>query len=106
LALLAPEIAMTPKDSQFDPRVVDKLETLDDVMFTAIEGDLHALGQAEPTWHEALSALGPAVVEESRREYLRYARATWRRLASQTVQNPLGMLAVMRIIGLLMGDDV
>lgn|SRR5690606_16975009 len=96
---------MDSTERKLDPQVVARLETLDDVIFPAIEGDPEALRRSETLWKETVADLGPAVVEESRREYLRYARATWRILTSQTVQNPLRVLAVMKVIGLLMGDD-
>lgn len=97
---------MKSTDPIFDPQVVAKLETLDDVIFPAIDGDLQSLHEVEPLWKEAVTELGAAAIEESRREYLRYARSTWQFLTSQAVHNPLRLLAVMKIIGLLMGDDV
>jgi hypothetical protein len=88
------------------PEVVEKLEQLDDVIFPAIEGDEQALAASEPVWREAVAELGPEVIEESRSEYLRYARSVWQFLSSQAITQPLRLLAVMKIIGLLMGDDV
>ena len=88
------------------PEVVERLERLDDVIFPAIDGDETALEVSAPVWRETVAELGPVVVEESRSEYLRYARSVWLFLTSQTVSQPLRLLAVMKIIGLLMGDDV
>lgn len=87
------------------PAAVAKLETLDDVIFPAIDGDMAAVEASEPLWREAVAELGPEAVAESRSEYLRYARSTWQFLSRQTVQQPLRMLAVMKVIGLLMGED-
>ena len=87
------------------PEAVARLETLDDVIFPAIDGDLAALDATEPVWRETVATLGPEAVAESRSEYLRYARSTWEFLNRQTVQQPLRMLAVLKVIGLLMGDD-
>lgn len=56
------------------PEVVERLETLDDVIFPAIDGDPQAIAQVEPAWREAVAQLGPEVIQESRGEYLRYAR--------------------------------
>ena len=89
-----------------DPLAVRKLEELDDLIFPAIDGDLDALEASPTAWLRALDELGAEAVEETRSQYLRYARATWRFLVGQTVQQPLRMLAVMKIIGLLSGDDV
>jgi len=88
------------------PEVVQRLELLDDVIFPAIEGDEEALAASEPVWRETVAELGQEAVAESRSEYLRYARNVWQFLSSQTVTQPLRLLAVMKIIGLLMGDDV
>lgn len=87
------------------PEAVSQLETLDDIIFPAIDGDLAALDATEPVWRETVATLGPEAVAESRSEYLRYARSTWEFLNRQTVQQPLRMLAVLKVIGLLMGDD-
>ena len=94
-----------PVPGELPPEVVARLETLDDIIFPAIEGDAGALAASEPTWKQTIAELGPELIAETRSEYLRYAKATWHFLVSQTVQQPLRMLAVMKIIGLLMGDD-
>jgi hypothetical protein len=65
---------MHPND---EPEVVQRLESLDDVIFPAIAGDEQALAQVEPVWRETVATLGPEVVQESRNEYLRNAGATW-----------------------------
>jgi hypothetical protein len=100
-----PRNAGPPAESE-RPEVVERLERLDDVIFPAIEGDEAALEASAPVWRETVAELGPGVVEESRSEYLRYARSVWQFLTSQTVSQPLRLLAVMKIIGLLMGEDV
>jgi len=89
-----------------DGAVEEKLERLDDVIFPAIDGDAEALQAAEQTWSETVAEVGLPALEETRHEYLRYARATWRLLQSQTVHQPMRLLAVMKIIGMLFGDDV
>jgi hypothetical protein len=92
--------------SDVDPEVVARLESLDDVIFPAIDGDPEALEASGPAWREVIAELGVEAIAETRSEYLRYARSTWQFLVSQTVQQPLRLLAVMKIIGLLIGDDV
>jgi hypothetical protein len=91
--------------ANLSPAAVAKLETLDDIIFPAIDGDMSAVEASEPLWREAVAELGPEAIAESRSEYLRYARSTWQFLSRQTVQQPLRMLAVMKVIGMLMGDD-
>ncbi|MBL9162968.1 MAG: hypothetical protein JNL18_09565 [Planctomycetaceae bacterium] len=87
------------------PEAIARLETLDDLIFPAIDGDLAAVEASAPMWRETVAQLGPAAVAESRSEYLRYARSTWQFLNRQTVQQPLRMLAVLKVIGMLMGDE-
>lgn len=87
------------------PEAIARLETLDDLIFPAIDGDLAAVEASAPMWRETVVQLGPAAVAESRSEYLRYARSTWQFLNRQTVQQPLRMLAVLKVIGMLMGDE-
>jgi hypothetical protein len=88
------------------PEVIQRLESLDDLIFPAIDGDLEALEASEPAWRQAVEELGPEVVAESRSQYLRYARSVWEYLSRQTIHQPWRLMAVMKIIGLLMGDDV
>jgi hypothetical protein len=89
-----------------NPEVVERLERLDDIIFPAIDGDQQALDASSPAWREAVAELGLEVIQESRREYLRYAHDVWHFLARQSVHQPLRLLAVLKIIGLLMGEDV
>jgi hypothetical protein len=92
------------RDEQ-SPEVTAKLEKLDDLIFPAIDGDRHALEASGPAWRQAVCELGPEAMAESKSEYLRYARSTWHFLSRQTIEQPLRLLAVMKVIGLLMGDD-
>jgi hypothetical protein len=52
-----------------------------------------------------VAEVGASAIAETRCEYLRYARSTWQSLKNQTVGNPLRMLAVLKILGLLLGED-
>ena len=88
-----------------ESEVVQRLESLDDVIFPAIAGDAQALAQVEPAWRETVATLGPEVVQESRNEYLRYARTTWEFLRNST-GNRHRLLAVLQIIALLSGVDM
>lgn len=85
--------------------VTAQLEALDDVIFPAIEGDEVALEALAPTWHNTVAKLGREKVEESRHEYLRYARATWKALRRQAVKDPWRLVAVLKIILMLIGDN-
>lgn len=80
------------------------LETLDDVVFAAIDGDLTSLHACEPVLRKVLADVGPEAVAESRQEYLRYARLTRDFLRSQLVWQPMRIVAVMHVIALLLGE--
>jgi hypothetical protein len=86
--------------------LVECLENLDDVIFPAIDGDLEALNAAGPAWRAAVAEVGAEAIQETRCEYLRHAKSVWQFLVRQSVQQPLRLMAVMKIIGLLLGDDV
>ena len=73
-------------DYDIDSRVTSQLESLDDIIFPAIDGDLSALEAASTAWKQAVATLGQTAIQESRREYLRHARATWVFLRNQTMQ--------------------
>jgi hypothetical protein len=88
-----------------DPEVVAELEKLDDIIYPAIDGDEADLQILEPAWQVALATLGKEAVQESRHEYLRYARSTWDYLRNQSLQHPHRILAVAKILMLLTGDD-
>lgn len=100
-AAVGPHLAVSPL-----PDEIERLEKLDDVIFLAIDGDEQALGQLEPTWREAVAALGPEAVRESRNEYLRYARDTWEFLRRNSAEQSGRILAVLQIIALLSGIDM
>ncbi len=85
--------------------IVHQLESLDDVIFPAIEGDEQALAHLEPAWRQAVATLGPEVVRESRNEYLRYARSTWEFLRRNATSDRGRLMAVLKIILLLSGLD-
>jgi hypothetical protein len=93
-------------DPSIDPKVVKQVEDLDDVIFPAIDGDSEALKASPPAWKHALEDLGVDAVQETRCEYLRYAQTVWQFLLRQSVRQPLRLMAVMKIIGLLLGDEV
>ena len=60
-----------------EEEVVANLEALDDTIFAAINGDDAALAQASSRWRDVVTMLGHEIVEESRAQYLRYAKDVW-----------------------------
>jgi hypothetical protein len=103
-ASLVSELSVSDEDRE---ELIERLEALDDIIFPAIDGDQTALEAAPSAWQETVTILGSEsdAVRESRREYLRHARATWEFLRNQAVQRPHHILAVVKIISMLLGDD-
>ena len=70
----------TPHQGEIADDVRERLERLDDAMFSAIDGCREALQRAESLWDDAASSLNWRLIEESREQYLRYAVDVTRRL--------------------------
>jgi hypothetical protein len=87
------------------PDVIAQLESLDDVIFAAIEGDPAALQAATEAWQKAVAELGPEAVEETRRQYLRHAQSVWETLRKESDQPPHRIFAAIEIIGLLVNGE-
>ena len=96
------QLDSTPATST--PQVDQCLETLDDVVFSAIDGDLSSLHACEPVLRKVLEEFGADAVAESRCEYLRYALLTREFLRRQVMWQPMRIVAVMHVIALLLGD--
>jgi hypothetical protein len=84
------------------PEVIARLEWLDDLMFAALDGDATALQAASDAWHKTLAELGAETVEESRRQYLRFAQAAMRALRFEA-QATDRLFATIEVISLLTG---
>lgn len=95
-----------PAAADVTPELIERLESLDDVIFPAIEGDPQALAKSAPAWREAVAELGPALVQESRNEYLRYARSTWEFLRRNSAGHRQHLMALLQIIAMLSGVDM
>jgi hypothetical protein len=87
------------------PEALEKLELLDDTVFEAIAGRPGALEELRLLWPVVLAEVGPALVEESREQYLRHALAVWRQcIEGDQIRNPSLALATMEVICLLFAD--
>jgi hypothetical protein len=87
------------------PDVIAQLETLDDVIFAAIDGDPAALQESPLAWERAVAELGHDTIEETRRQYLRHAQSVWENLRRQQVQPPHKIFAAIEVIGLLVNAE-
>src|SRR3972149_2486109 len=87
------------------PDVIARLESLDDVIFAAIDGDPAALHESVDAWERAVAELGHDAIEETRRQYLRHAQGVWESLRHQEGQPPHKIFAAIEIIGLLVNSE-
>ena len=83
------------------PEVLAHLESLDDTIFAAIQGNAEALDRSVRAWTEAVQILGRETVEESRQQYLRHAKSVWHRLRCAPGHPPHRSFAALEIIDLL-----
>ncbi len=86
-----------------DPRVTEKLETLDDLVFEAIEGKREALAKLRKAWPQALSSLGVEAVEESRALYVERATAVWTQFNSGVERRPDLAASALEVLTLILG---
>jgi len=86
------------------PEIIEQLETLDDIIFAAIDGDPQALRASGQAWQKALDEVGSEAIEETRRQYLRHAQGVWDTLRRQPGQPPHKIFAAIEIIGLLVNS--
>ncbi|MGA2620739.1 MAG: hypothetical protein ABSF26_24205 [Thermoguttaceae bacterium] len=59
------------------PEILAKLETLDDAVFEAIDGQDESLHRLRDLWPALLAELGEDLLAESRQQYLHYALSIW-----------------------------
>jgi hypothetical protein len=85
--------------------VIERLEALDDVIFAAIDGDPEALDAAPTTWQCTLDELGWEMVEESRQQYLRFAKSVWEDTRHHPDDPDQKPFAAIQIIGLLVSVE-
>lgn len=88
-----------------DFRILARLETLDDVIFEALNGDAEALDQARHFWRDlsgmSVDSLPTELLEESRRQYLRKAEAVCELYRHQPEQTLGKVFAALEIMGIL-----
>jgi len=87
------------------PKVLEKLEHLDDVVYEAMAGQTTAMEELAALWLEVLGELGESLVAESREQYLRYALMIWEEsVDSGCIRNPARAVQAIEVICLLFGD--
>jgi len=80
---------------------LDRIEQLDDVIFSALGGDAAALDRSAKLWRELQRVAPPALLEESREQYLRQAQAICDRYFDDPARALGRMFAATEILALL-----
>jgi hypothetical protein len=87
------------------PEVLDKLETLDDLVYEAINGRTIAIERLHLLWPKLLAELGEDLLVESREQYLRFALSIWEKCTdSNGVRNPARAVQALDVLCLLFGE--
>jgi hypothetical protein len=87
------------------PEVVERLETLDDVVFDAIQGKPAALASLEKLWPAVKRELGDSLLAESREQYIRYALSVWREPANiEGNQDPVRAVHALEVLCVLFDE--
>ena len=83
------------------PEVLELLERIDDLVFTAIGGDERALVELEVLWPTVAGELEPAVIEQSREQYLRSALTIWGECVEGNIRRPERAVAAIDVLCVL-----
>ena len=87
------------------PEILEKLESLDDLVYEAVSGRAGSLERLRTAWPRLLNELGDEALAESREQYLRYALSIWEECAqSDGVRNPARAVQALDVLCLLFGD--
>ncbi|MAT72856.1 MAG: hypothetical protein CMJ58_25525 [Planctomycetaceae bacterium] len=84
-----------------DDPCAQRLDALDDVVYSALDGSPAAVAAAEQAWKDAVAELGPEALRSSQWHYLDYAHRIRRMLSAQAFASPGRIAAVLKIIALL-----
>lgn len=86
-----------------NPLVLEKFEELDDLVFDSIAGKSQAVEKLRKAWPEALTLIGPELVEESRDAYLQHALNKWLDCTEGgTAPSPKLAVTLMDVLTILM----
>jgi len=83
------------------PEVVELLERIDDLVFAAISGDAHALGELEVLWPTVAADLDDQLVEQSREQYLRCALSIWGECVASDGKRPERAVSAIDVLCVL-----
>ena len=80
---------------------LDLLEEVDDLVFTAISGDRHALEELQSLWPAAVADLDSDVIDQSREQYLRCALSIWEECADDEMRSPQRAMSAIDVLCVL-----
>ncbi len=86
------------------PEVLEMLERIDDLVFTAIDGDDRSLGELQVLWPMVAAELNEDLVEQSREQYLRCALSIWTECVEGEVRRPERAVAAIDVLCVLFED--
>lgn len=81
--------------------VLSRLESLDDAIFAALDGDAPALDRAARLWADARVSVRPEWLDESRRQYIRRAESVCSDYQSRPLEKLATTFAALEVLTLL-----
>lgn len=89
-----------------EPRILEKLERLDDLVYEAISGNTAALESLKAEWPQLREELDAGSVAESREQYLRYALSIWDEcLQPDGVRDPARAVQSLDVLCMLFNEE-
>jgi hypothetical protein len=99
--IAAPSQCLDPES----PEVLEKLETLDDAVFDAINGQAAALERLTGLWPALRKELGDELLAESREQYLRFAISVWEEcVQGSEIRDPTRAVQAMEVLCVLFDE--
>jgi hypothetical protein len=83
------------------PEVLELLERIDDLVFTAIGGDQRSLAELEVLWPTVVADLDHDLVEQSREQYLRCALSIWSECVDGQIKRPERAVSAIDVLCVL-----
>jgi hypothetical protein len=86
------------------PEVLELLERIDDLVFTAISGDDRALAELQVLWPRVVGQLDADLVDQSREQYLRCALSICGESTDDQVQRPERAVSAIDVLCVLFDE--
>jgi hypothetical protein len=89
--------------ASLDAKTLERLEVLDDLVFSAIDGDAQAMARLRAAWPAAQESLSAEALEESREQYVRRATAVFGEHRDADARSPHSAAAALEVLTLILG---